>query len=103
MPEIKWRGDISLGQVITILTMLIGATIAWQTIVLRVEANANDIAALAARVDKQELVVQRALSEAQTDRLSQTEILTELRTDMRYLRSAIDTLSKAQRDQRTGQ
>jgi hypothetical protein len=103
MPEIKWRGDISFGQVITILTMLIGATIAWQTIVLRVEANANDIAALAARVDKQELVVQRALSEAQTDRLSQTEILTELRTDMRYLRSAIDTLSKAQRDQRTGQ
>ena len=97
MPEIKWRPEISFGQVITLATMLIGAAIAWQTIVLRVEANAKDIASLSVRVDKQEVVVQRALAEAQADRLSQTEILTELRTDIRYLRSAIDTLAKSER------
>lgn len=83
---------ISLGNILTIGSVIIGLSIGWQTLASGVQTNASDILKLDARVNKQDERVERLIVELQAYRLSETTLLTELRTDMRYLREAIDQL-----------
>ena len=57
--------------------------------------NTNDILKLDSRVSAQGDRLDRTITELQAYRLSETTLLTELRTDMRYLREAIDQIRAA--------
>ena len=83
---------ISLGNILTIGSVIIGLTIGWQTLAAGVQSNSNDILKLDGRVSAQADRLDRTITELQAYRLSETTLLTELRTDMRYLREAIDQI-----------
>ena len=83
---------ISIGNILTIGSVVVGLTIGWQTLASGVQTNAADILKLDGRVSKQDDRIERLIVELQAYRLSETTLLTELRTDMRYLREAIDQL-----------
>lgn len=86
---------ISLGNILTIGSVIIGLTIGWQTLAAGVQSNSNDILKLDSRVSAQGDRLDRTITELQAYRLSETTLLTELRTDMRYLREAIDQIRVA--------
>jgi len=83
---------ISIGNILTIGSVVVGLSIGWQTLASGVQTNASDILKLDARVTTQGDKLERLIVELQAYRLSETTLLTELRTDMRYLREAIDQL-----------
>lgn len=83
---------ISIGNILTIGSVVVGLSIGWQTLASGVQTNASDILKLDARVTAQGDKLERLFGELQAYRLSETTLLTELRTDMRYLREAIDQL-----------
>lgn len=93
MPQITWRMDFSFGHLLTIVTMVSGLFVGWQTIVSDVRANASTIQSLDKRLTTQEARSQQLADAAQTDRIRQTEILAELRTDIKYLRQTLTALS----------
>jgi uncharacterized phage infection (PIP) family protein YhgE len=94
MPE--WIDlKISIGNILTIGSVIIGLTIGWQTLASGVQTNATDIQKLDTRVNDQGDRIDTLMSELQTNRINETALLTELRTDMRYLREAIDQIRSA--------
>jgi TolA-binding protein len=96
MPE--WIDlKISLGNILTIGSVIVGLTIGWQTLASGVQSNANDIQKLDTRVNNQNDRLDRTITELQTNRINETALLTELRTDMRYLREAIDQIRNGQK------
>lgn len=95
MPE--WIDlKISLGNILTIGSVIIGLTIGWQTLAAGVQSNTNDIQKLDTRVNDQGDRLDTLMTELQTNRINETALLTELRTDMRYLREAIDQIRNGQ-------
>jgi TolA-binding protein len=96
MPE--WIDlKISLGNILTIGSVIIGLTIGWQTLASGVQTNAADIQKLDTRVNDQGDRLDTLMTELQTNRINETALLTELRTDMRYLREAIDQIRNGQK------
>ena len=96
MPE--WIDlKISLGNILTIGSVIIGLTIGWQTLASGVQTNAADIQKLDTRVNDQGDRLDTLMTELQTNRINETALLTELRTDMRYLREAIDQIRSGQK------
>ena len=96
MPE--WIDlKISLGNILTIGSVIIGLTIGWQTLAAGVQSNTNDIQKLDTRVNDQGDRLDTLMTELQTNRINETALLTELRTDMRYLREAIDQIRTVQK------
>jgi len=96
MPE--WIDlKISLGNILTIGSVIIGLTIGWQTLASGVQTNATDIQKLDTRVNDQGDRLDTLMTELQTNRINETALLTELRTDMRYLREAIDQIRNGQK------
>lgn len=88
---------ISLGNILTIGSVIIGLTIGWQTLAAGVQTNASDIQKLDTRVNDQGDRLDTLMTELQTNRINETALLTELRTDMRYLREAIDQIRTGQK------
>ena len=88
---------ISLGNILTIGSVIVGLTIGWQTLALGVQSNANDIQKLDTRLNDQGDRLDTLMTELQTNRINETALLTELRTDMRYLREAIDQIRDGQK------
>ena len=88
---------ISLGNILTIGSVIIGLTIGWQTLASGVQTNATDIQKLDTRVNDQGDRLDTLMTELQTNRINETALLTELRTDMRYLREAIDQIRTGQK------
>jgi hypothetical protein len=80
---------ISLGNILTIASVIVGLTTGWMTLASGVQQNSADILKIDGRVSAQ---ADRTITELQAYRLSETTLLTELRTDMRYLREAVDQL-----------
>jgi uncharacterized phage infection (PIP) family protein YhgE len=96
MPE--WIDlKISLGNILTIGSVIIGLTIGWQTLASGVQTNATDIQKLDTKVNDQGDRLDTLMTELQTNRINETALLTELRTDMRYLREAIDQIRSGQK------
>jgi hypothetical protein len=83
---------ISLGNILTIASVIVGLTTGWMTLASGVQQNSADILKIDGRVSAQADRLDRTITELQAYRLSETTLLTELRTDMRYLREAIDQI-----------
>lgn len=91
-----WRPDISLGNILTIITLIVGVALGYQQI-------ASAIAHQGELIDKLEVKVNTQLTDTQNlnrmrgdDRLEVTRILVEMQTDMRYLRTQVEALTRAQ-------
>lgn len=85
---------ISIGNILTIGSVIIGLTIGWQTLASGVQTNASDILKLDGKVNDQGDRMDKMMTDLQANRINETALLTELRTDMRYLREAVEKLSK---------
>ena len=85
---------ISIGNILTIGSVIIGLTIGWQTLAAGVQTNASDILKLDGKVNDQGDRMDKLMTDLQANRINETALLTELRTDMRYLREAVEKLSK---------
>ena len=85
---------ISIGNILTIGSVIIGLTIGWQTLAAGVQTNASDILKLDGKVNDQGDRMDKMMTDLQANRINETALLTELRTDMRYLREAVEKLSK---------
>ena len=83
---------ISLGNILTIASVIVGLTTGWMTLASGVQQNSADILKIDGRVSAQADRLDRTITELQAYRLTETTLLTELRTDMRYLREAIDQI-----------
>lgn len=92
MPNVSFDYKISLGNVISVATIVIGLTVGWQTLASETDTNTRDIIQVNKRIDAIDASLQGVIREVQADRLSQTRILTELASDMRYLRTAVDEI-----------
>ena len=88
---------ISLGNILTIASVIVGLTTGWMTLASGVQQNSADILKVDGRVSAQADRLDRTITELQAYRLSEATLLTELRTDMRYLREAIDQIRASTR------
>lgn len=79
MSGFTWKPDISVGNLITIATMLFMVGVGWSAMNGRVDSQQRRLDELAARVEQD-------ADESAKERLRVTELLTEMRADIRYLR-----------------
>ena len=78
----RWiRPDISVGNLITIGGLIVGLSVGWQKFDSTLEDHARRLAAL-----------ETAERERQVDRVSQVQLLAELRSDLKYLRAAVERI-----------
>jgi len=97
MTSPKWLNpQISMGNILTIAATIIGLAMGWQTIVGVTQTNAKDVASVTRRVDAMEINIATIIKEFNSDRLDTTRILTELQSDMRYTRIAVDEIRNSQ-------
>lgn len=89
MPNIKFNTEVSITGLITILILIVSLTGGWALLSTNVKSNADRIAVLELRTSK-------AADDDRTAQLELVKTLTELQTDVRYLRQAVDTFTKQQ-------
>lgn len=91
----KWLDlKVSMGNILSILTIIMGLSAGWFTIVGDVTTNAREIDSLDRRISKSEQVIDKLSDNLQSDRLTLNTVLTQLQSDVRYMRDAIDELKK---------
>ena len=91
----KWLDlKISMGNILSILTIISGLTVGWFTMAQSVDINAKDVASLERRVTKAEEAIAKLSDNLQGDRLALNTVLTQLQSDVRYMRDAIDELKQ---------
>lgn len=78
-----FRPDLSLGNLITIVTVIIGLVTTWTAMAARLTQVEKDTTALTAKVEKQAV-------DTANDKLLYTRVLAEIQTDMRYIRGQLD-------------
>lgn len=91
----KWLDlKISIGNILSVLTIIVGLTACYFTIIGNVASNAREIGNLDHRLTKAENSLS-VLSDALTsDRLALATSLTQLQSDVSYMRVAIDDLKR---------
>ena len=85
-----YRGDISLGNILTIIGMAIAGTGAW----IDVRTTQAEIIAQQADYERRLVSLERSELERRTDRLNQVTLVTEIRADIRYLREAVERIEE---------
>lgn len=88
----KWNPDLSLGNVLTMGTMVIGLSVGYATTTGTVAAHTSDIKKLDDRLTAHEQRFNDTLALIAQNRLDQTTILTEMRTELRHLREAVNRM-----------
>lgn len=83
MAGFNWKPDVSLGNIITIIALVFSMGVAWSAVNSRVDAQEQKLQELADRFDKETV-------ETAKERIRLTELLTEMRTDIRYLRATVE-------------
>jgi hypothetical protein len=86
----QWKTDLSLGNVLTMATIIVGLAIGWQTIVGNVNTANGEVRRLDQRMDQFEGRFNTLLETLAKERVTQTQILTELSADLRYLRQSVE-------------
>lgn len=85
--EFDWK--LSLGNLLTIGLVAGGIITGWAHITSSNAENTRDLLTVSARVSAIESNFQTLLRENNLERIEQTRILTELQTDMRYVRETL--------------
>lgn len=80
----------SLGHLVTVVTVIIGLGIGWQALAGQTAENSKSIVAVQIENDRQDAALATMLATINADRLEQQKLLTEMRTDIRYLRRDVE-------------
>ena len=80
---------ITVGNIITAATIAGALVVGWVNFGASIETNAKDIAGVAARVDRIESNFTTLLNDLNQERVDQTRILTELQTDIKYIKERL--------------
>lgn len=104
MPKWTFENKITVGNLLTLGAMLLGAIIAWNTMVNDLRTNARETAAVAMRVASVEAAQIQASKDAASmlaginqDKLEIAKLLAELRVDVAYLRRWVEEIKRAER------
>ena len=84
MSGITWKAELSLGNALTIVTLIVGIAMGWQSVNSRVDVVETTATELKLRVDK-----------LAADRQDDRNALTEIRTDLRYIRQSLERLESS--------
>ncbi|CTQ75936.1 hypothetical protein [Roseibium alexandrii] len=88
----KFRADISLGNILTMLGMIgVGAT-AWIEVRTTQAEIQAEIKALQNQFERRIVDLERSELERRADRLNQVTLVTEIRADIKYLREAFSRI-----------
>lgn len=90
----KFDDKLSLGNVITIGTVLVGLVVGWTQFGHGINVNATGLVKVEARVSALETNFNTLMRELSSERVAQTRVLTELQSDLKYLRQAVDQLAQ---------
>ncbi len=82
---------ISLGHIVTILTVIVGLGIGWQALAGETAQNTKDN-------ERQDASLSAISATINADRLEQQKLLTEMRTDIRYLRRDVEAKKRMEDD-----
>jgi hypothetical protein len=84
----KYRPDISLGNILTIIGMIIAGFTAW----LDVRTTQTTILSEASDFERRLEILERSETQRHIDRINQVTLFTEIRTDIKYLREAVERI-----------
>lgn len=96
MPSFEIKKEISLGNMISVGTILVAVSIAWANIDGRVMTQGRDDILFDRRVTAVELQLGNLARELSADRLTSTRLLTEVQSDVKYLRTTVDEIRESQ-------
>lgn len=80
---------ITVGNIITAATIAAALVVGWVNFGASIETNARDIAGVAVRVERIENNFTTLLNNLNLERVDQTRILTELQTDIKYIKERL--------------
>ena len=81
------RWDISLGNILTIATVIVGLSAGWT------QLNA-DQASIQRDQQRVEIALTSRLAALEQERVQNVQLFTEMRTDMRYMRQTLERLDQ---------
>ena len=88
----------NLGHLATILTVIVGLSMGWSALAGATADNTTQIVTLRAVNSEQDKSLQSLLALINADRLEQQKLLTEMRTDLRYLRRDVEAKKRLEED-----
>ncbi len=80
---ITWKPDLSIGNVFTIMTVIVGIAMGWQSVNSRVDA-----------VEKAASDLKTKVEQLSNDRQNDRNAMTEIRSDLRYIRETLNRLEE---------
>lgn len=90
MTKIDWKWDLSIGQVITVVSVVFTIGAGWSTVNARVDAHEHRLNALTKQADELKSSDDARRLEDTRERVAIARALTELQTDVRLLRQAFE-------------
>lgn len=84
----SFNPQISVGNLLSIATVIVGIAMGWQAI-------SSTVDNITTRVLKLELEAEKIQDKVTLNELTTQKALTEIQTDMRYVRQSLDTLTHA--------
>ncbi len=96
MDKVRFDPQVSLGSLITTMTLVAGIALGWQSLAASVAVNQQDIARVAAATANNAQRLDSLNKEELDRRVQLTKMLAELQTDLRYLRAAVDDIKRGQ-------
>jgi pyruvate dehydrogenase complex dehydrogenase (E1) component len=91
---------VSLGNWLTIATLLVGMAMGWQAMASTSQHQAKQLQAVEMRVAQMETRMETRVSQDAQKQVELIQALTELRADLKYLREAVDQLQQLQQSTR---
>ncbi|WP_319495996.1 hypothetical protein [uncultured Cohaesibacter sp.] len=98
MPQIRFNSDLSLGNLLTLLTLLVGMASGWQIMASSIQENRRMIDTLSTRIEKSEGKIDTTIKNLSDERVELARALAELKTELRNLKDAVASLSERRPD-----
>lgn len=94
MPDIKWSSQLSLGNILTIVTMLLALATGWQAMKSEVLAQVGRLDRAEARIAAVEQTQRQAAADLADQRLQLAQTLADIRADLRVIRADLERWSQ---------
>lgn len=89
-----FKSDISLGNVLTIGAMVVAVAMGWQAINSAVAEMDRKIGRVEQKTEKIENDAERLRDKVETRELATQSAVTEIKTDLRYVRQSLDNIAR---------
>jgi hypothetical protein len=92
MPQIQWKMELSIGNIMSIITMIVAAAVGWQAMSSRIERNAVEVQRIQVWMAGHENRDVEFLDTISEMRVQQTEAIVSLQGEVRRLREDVNKL-----------